>query len=166
MLNGEIQEQKIMFGPAVNDKKKEKKQVQKVEEKLQKMQINSEYEVEQNEYVMTLFPENFEQIIKDFSKDVFVMFYSNKSESIFKPFLSIAETYKDVEGLIMATFDRNSFQIPGLTQEQMANIEKIMKGEPHFMMFPKENKEGIRFNFENDQEVLMMFLKQKSGLVK
>ena len=78
------------------------------------------------------------------------MFYCDRSEKIFTPFLNIAEKYKNIDGIIFATFDRNSFTIPGLTQDQMASIEKIRKGQPHFMMFPRENKEGLRFNFDND----------------
>lgn len=122
--------------------------------------------MEQNPNILTLFPENFDSIIKDFSKDVFVMFYADRSEEIFQPFLSIAEKFKGIEGIIFATFDRHTFTIPGCTPENMAAIEKIRKGQPHFMMFPRENKEGLRFNFDNHAEILEMFLKQKSGVLK
>ena len=81
------------------------------------MKIQDDFEVDSNPNVVTLNPENFDTILKDLEKDVFVMFYSNKSEEIFKPFLSIAEKYKSVEGIVLATFDRNSFVIPGLNPE-------------------------------------------------
>lgn len=45
------------------------------------------------------------------------MFYNHKSEAIFKPFSIVAEKYKKVENLIMATFDRKTFIIPGLNQD-------------------------------------------------
>ena len=92
------------------------------------MKITDDYEVEQHPNIVTLFPENFDKIIKNLFTDVLVMFYSNKSEKIFKPFSNLAEKYKNAEGVIFATFDRSSFTIPGLTQDQMASIEKITKG--------------------------------------
>lgn len=48
----------------------------------------------------------------------------------------------------------------------MILTERIMSGAPHFMMFSTENKQGIRFNFENEEEIIQMFLKQKSLMVK
>ena len=87
-----------------------------IEKKLEKMTIQDDYEADFSN-VVTLNPDNFFTVIKDLEKDVFVMFYSSKSEEIFKPFLTIAETYKSVEGVILATFDRNSFLIPGLNAE-------------------------------------------------
>ena len=56
--------------------------------------------------------------------------------------------------------------MPYLTKENIALVEKLTKGEPHFVFFPKDYKEGMRYNFDYTFEFFKMFLMQKSQNLK
>ena len=44
----------------------------------------------------------------------------------------------------------------------MSKVEVITKGEPYFIFFPINNKKGIQYNYEIEEEMIRMFIVSKS----
>ena len=130
--------------------------------------------LEDDPNIVCLTPFNFDTVSKDDAKDVFVCIYNsnNHNQEIEKVTQAIQKTalyYKTkcpAPNLIIACFDRGTFDIPEVTSEQQEKIEKAMKGQPYFIFFPMNSEKGTRYNFERDFEAFRMFLQQKSQAVK
>ena len=102
---------------------------------------------------------NFEEIVRDQQKDVFIQFYApwsgdcKKLEPIWE---ELASSFNEVSNLYIARMDATSNEAEGIH----------ISGYPTFMFFPKENKEGIYYTGNKDLESFKIYLQENSLAIK
>jgi len=85
---------------------------------------------------------NFDKIVKDKKKDVFVVFYrlDTESELMADDYENLALEYANVTDLVIAEVDINLNHIPNY----------LFAATPTLMWFPKDNKSGIKYTEGRD----------------
>ena len=131
--------------------------------------------LEEDPNILCLTPQNFAEVTKDEKKDIFICLYNStySSKEITRVILAVqqlAQWFKTecpTPDLIIACFDRGTFEIPEVTPAQQEKIEEISKGEPYFVFFPmNSDKKGQRYSFFAEFGAFKMFLQSKSEAVK
>jgi len=101
--------------------------------------------------VKTLVSSNFEQVVKDKSKDVYVKFYApwcGHCKAIAPIWDQIGQKYSDKDDLVIAKVDSTKNEIDGIDIE----------GFPTIKMFKKETNEEIEYIGKKDLESMVKFI--------
>ena len=101
-----------------------------------------------------------EEIVKDVSKNVFVMYYApwcKYSKEMQLPWLELSQIMSSKPDTIIAKMDANANEAPGL----------FIRNYPTLIYYPKSNKEGIKFldtEVDVNTEVLYHWLMEAEEL--
>jgi len=110
-----------------------------------------------DEAVKILVGKNFDEIVKDKSKDVFVEFYApwcGHCKKLAPIWDELGELFEDQKNIVIAKMDATANAAPeGLD----------IKGFPTLIFFPADNKEGVTYNGERDLDSLIKFVKEKAS---
>ena len=134
--------------------------IQDVLDGKQKAHLKSEKPVDNtNNAVHVIVGENFEEIVKDKTKDVLVKYYApwcGHCKKLAPIWDELGEFYKDNKDLIIAKFDATANEAEGLE----------IRGYPTLIWYPKENKEGVNYEGERELQNFKDYLNEKSSAVK
>lgn len=121
--------------------------------------LKSEEIPEQTEPVTVLVGKNFEDIVKDSSKDVLVKYYApwcGHCKKLAPIWDELAEGVKDVSDLVIAKFDATANEVAGLE----------IRGYPTLKFYPKDNKAGIDYDGERELQDFKDWLNVNSSAYK
>jgi len=107
--------------------------------------------------VKILVGKNFEEIVFDATKDVFVEFYApwcGHCKKLAPIWEELGEMFEDNKDVVIAKMDATANAAPD-------NVE--IKGYPTLMFFPADDKTGIPYNGERDLDNLMQFVHEKAS---
>lgn len=117
-------------------------------------------EPEENVGPMTIIVgSNFEEIVKDTSKDVFVKFYApwcGHCKTLSPIWDELAEMYKDVEDLKIAKMDYTMNEAEGVS----------ITGYPTVIFYSKHDKKGVKYEGPRDMESMKNWLEDNSDVLK
>jgi len=102
---------------------------------------------------------NFDEIVRDPTKDVLVKFYApwcGHCKKLAPIWDELAEFYKDEKDLIIAKFDS--------TLNESEGVE--IKGYPTLIFYPKDNKNGVSYDGERELEDFKKWLSEHSSVLK
>ena len=102
---------------------------------------------------------NFDEIVRDPTKDVLVKFYApwcGHCKKLAPIWDELAEFYKDEKDLIIAKFDS--------TLNEAEGVE--IKGYPTLIFYPKDNKNGVSYDGERELEDFKKWLSEHSSVLK
>ncbi|TIA90668.1 hypothetical protein E3P99_01453 [Wallemia hederae] len=114
---------------------------------------------EQPDAVYTLVADNFDDIVYDNKKDVFVEFYApwcGHCKRLAPEWEALAESYKDDESLTIAKLDATANDIPPSTKFSITSF-------PTLKMQPAGTKEWIDYEGDRSPEDLREFIKNNRG---
>ena len=109
--------------------------------------------------VYTVVGENFEEIVKDTTKDVLVKFYApwcGHCKKLAPIWDELGAFYKDQPDLIIAKFDATANEADGVE----------IRGYPTLMFYPKDNKEGTDYSGERELQNFKDWLSENSSVLK
>eukprot|EP00055_Hartaetosiga_balthica_P018471 m.134452 g.134452 ORF g.134452 m.134452 type:complete len:378 (-) comp9609_c0_seq1:3606-4739(-) len=108
--------------------------------------------------VVVLTESNFEKIVMDETKDVFVEFYApwcGHCKSLAPTYEKFGETFKNEKDVVIAKMDADKFKI---TPKKFG-----VTGFPTLKWFPKDNKDGEDYRGGRDGADLVSFVNGKTG---
>jgi len=100
---------------------------------------------------------NYDEIVLDSEKDVFVEFYApwcGHCKNLAPIWDQLGEAFADVKTVTIAKMDATANHAP-------ENLE--IKGFPTLIFFPADNKAGVPFNGDRDLESLRQFVQQQAS---
>lgn len=103
--------------------------------------------------------ENFDEIVKDPTKDVLVKFYApwcGHCKKLAPVWDDLGKHYKDQPDLIIAKFDATANEADGVE----------IRGYPTLMFYPKDNKEGVDYSGERELQNFKDWLAENSPVLK
>jgi protein disulfide-isomerase A1 len=112
-----------------------------------------------DEAVKVIVGKQFDQIVKDNTKDVFVKFYApwcGHCKKLAEPWKELAESMAEHKDLIIGKFDA--------TVNEAEGVE--IRGYPTLIFYPKDNKEGIPYDGDRDVESFKAWLKDNAPTLK
>jgi len=112
-----------------------------------------------DEAVKVIVGKQFEEIVKDTSKDVFVKYYApwcGHCKKLAEPWKELAESMSEHKDLVIGKFDA--------TVNEAEGVE--IRGYPTLIFYPKDNKEGISYDGERDVEAMKSWLLENAPTVK
>lgn len=118
--------------------------------------LKSEPIPEEQGALTVLVGKNWEQIVKDETKDVLVKYYApwcGHCKALAPTWDDLAEQVKDIDDLIIAKFDATANEVAGLD----------IRGYPTLKYYPKNDKSGLDYNGERDVEDFKKFLSENSS---
>ena len=101
--------------------------------------------------VTVIVGENFEEIVKDTSKDVLVKYYApwcGHCKALAPTWESLAKDVEGIEDLVIAKFDATANEVAGLE----------IRGYPTLKFYPKDNKAGVDYDGERKLEDFQKWL--------
>ena len=102
---------------------------------------------------------NFERIVNDPTKDVFVKYYApwcGHCKALAPTWEELAESVSSVDDLVIAKFDATANEVAGLQ----------IRGYPTLKFYPKDNKAGIDYDGERDLAAFQDWLRQNSSAMR
>ena len=102
---------------------------------------------------------NFEELVRDPTKDVLVKFYApwcGHCKKLAPIWDELAEFYKDEKDLVIAKFDSTTNEAEGVE----------IRGYPTLIFYPKDNKNGVPYEGERELEDFKKWLKENSSVLK
>lgn len=109
-----------------------------LEEKLEQIYKSEEIPETDNDTVKVIVGKSHDEIVKDASKNVFVMYYApwcKYSKEMQLPWLELSQIMSSKSDMVIAKMDANANEAPGL----------FIRNYPTLIYYPKSNKEGIKF---------------------
>lgn len=103
--------------------------------------------------------ENFNEIVKDPTKDVLVKFYApwcGHCKKLAPIWDELGAHYKDQKDLLIAKFDATANEAEGVE----------IRGYPTLMFYPKDNKEGVDYGGERELQNFKDWLAENSPVLK
>lgn len=97
----------------------------------------------------------FDKIVNDPTKDVFVKFYApwcGHCKKLAPVWEELGEKYKDNKDLIIAKFDATANEADGVN----------IRGYPTLIFYPKDNKSGVNYDGDRDIEGFSKWLAEKA----
>jgi len=123
--------------------------------------LKSEAIPEQNpvDGLTTLVGKNFDDIVKDASKDVLVKYYApwcGHCKALAPTWDELAKDVADIDDLIIAKFDATANEVAGLD----------IRGYPTLKFYPKDNKDGMDYSGDRQVADFQSFLSENSSAYK
>ena len=118
--------------------------------------LKSEPIPEEQGALTILVGKNWEQIVKDETKDVLVKYYApwcGHCKALAPTWDDLAEQVKDINDLIIAKFDATANEVNGLD----------IRGYPTLKYYPKNDKSGLDYSGDRDVEDFKKFLSENSS---
>lgn len=106
--------------------------------------------------VTVLVGKNWEQIVKDETKDVLVKYYApwcGHCKSLAPIWDSLGDDVKDIEDLVIAKFDATANEVAGLE----------VRGYPTLKYYPKDNKAGVDYAGDRELDDFKKWLSENSS---
>jgi len=132
----------------------------KVESGEQKPEFKSEEPPSDNTKPVTvLVGKEFDAIVKDTTKDVFVEFYApwcGHCKKLAPTWDKLGEHYKDDDSVIIAKMDATANEVP----------EPEVRGFPTLYFFPADNKSGLKYEGERSLESFIEYIDEKGTAAK
>lgn len=103
--------------------------------------------------------ENFNDIVKDPTKDVLVKYYApwcGHCKKLAPIWDELAENYKDNENIVIAKFDATANEAEGVE----------IRGYPTLIFYPKDNKAGVDYSGERELQNFKDWLADNSPVLK
>jgi protein disulfide isomerase len=100
----------------------------------------------------------FEKIVKDETKDVFVKYYApwcGHCKKLAPIWEELGTHYKDNKDIVIAKFDATANEAEGVE----------VRGYPTLIFYPKDNKAGISYDGERDVESFTAWLKENAPTI-
>jgi protein disulfide isomerase len=101
----------------------------------------------------------FDELVLDESKDVLVKYYApwcGHCKKLAPTWDKLAEDYKDITDLTIAKYDKTVNE---------AEKEWAVKSFPTMIFYPKNNKEGVKYEGDRDLEAFKKFLEENSSVL-
>jgi len=101
----------------------------------------------------------FEKIVKDPTKDVFVKYYApwcGHCKKLAPIWEELGTAFKDNENVVIAKFDATSNEADGVE----------VRGYPTLIFYPKDNKEGVNFDGDRELEPLKKYVNENALSMK
>jgi hypothetical protein len=124
-----------------------------------KPSLKSEEPVPNNGPLTVVVGKNFDEIVRDPTKDVLVKFYApwcGHCKKLAPIWDELAEFYKDQKDLIIAKFDA--------TLNEAEGVE--IRGYPTLIFYPKDNKNGVSYDGERELEDFKKWLSANAPSLK
>lgn len=102
---------------------------------------------------------NWDEIVKDSSKDVLVKYYApwcGHCKALAPTWDSLAESVKDIPDLVIAKFDATANEVAGLQ----------ISGYPTLKFYPKDNKDGVDYTGGRELDDFKTWLGENSEAYK
>jgi protein disulfide isomerase len=109
--------------------------------------------------VTVIVGKEFNKIVKDNTKDVLVKYYApwcGHCKKLAPVWEELATAYKDEPNLVIGKFDATANEADGVQ----------IQGYPTLIFYPKDNKEGVKFEGERDLESIKKWLADNSAVLK
>jgi len=109
--------------------------------------------------VTTVVGTQFDDIVKDTSKDVLVKYYApwcGHCKKLAPIWEELGEFFKDEKDLVIAKFDATANEADGIE----------VRGYPTLIFYPKDNKAGTTYEGERDLESFKKYLTENSSAIK
>lgn len=107
--------------------------------------------------VRVLVGKNFEEVVMDKTKDVFVEFYApwcGHCKKLAPDYEKVATLFKDVDSVVVAKMDATANEAPG----------QAVKSYPTLKFFPAKNKRGKPYSGERTFEGISEFIKSNASI--
>jgi protein disulfide isomerase len=125
-----------------------------------KPSLKSEEIPESNdEAVKVIVGKQFEEIVMDNSKDVFIKYYApwcGHCKKLAEPWKELAESMAEHKNLVIGKFDA--------TVNEAEGVE--VRGYPTLIFYPSGNKEGITYEGDRDVESFKAWLNENAPTIK
>lgn len=111
-----------------------------------------------DEPVKVIVGKEFEKIVKDETKDVFVKYYApwcGHCKKLAEPWKELATNMAQYPDLVIGKFDATANEAEGVE----------VRGYPTLIFYPKDNKAGISYDGERDVESFTAWLKENAPTV-
>ena len=121
--------------------------------------LKSEAEPSEQGALTVIVGTNFERIVNDPTKDVFVKYYApwcGHCKALAPTWEELAESVASVDDLVIAKFDATANEVAGLQ----------IRGYPTLKFYPKDNKAGIDYDGERDLAAFQDWLRQNSSAMR
>ena len=118
--------------------------------------LKSEPIPEEQGALTVLVGKNWEQIVKDETKDVLVKYYApwcGHCKALAPTWDELAESVKDIDDLVIAKFDATANEVAGLD----------IRGYPTLKYYPKGDKSGLDYSGDRDLADFQKFLSENSS---
>jgi len=109
--------------------------------------------------VKVIVGKEFDKIVKDETKDVFVKYYApwcGHCKKLVEPWTEVATKMAEFPDVVIGKFDATANEADGVE----------VKGYPTLIFYPKDNKEGISYDGERDVDSFVAWLKENAPTVK
>lgn len=108
--------------------------------------------------VTVIVGKQFDEIVKDTTKDVLVKYYApwcGHCKKLAPVWEELGEAYKDNKNIVIAKFDA--------TVNEAEGVE--IRGYPTLKFYPRDNKDGVDFDGERDLDSIKKWLSEKSPVL-
>lgn len=109
--------------------------------------------------VRVLVGKNFQEVVYDTTKDVFVEFYApwcGHCKSLAPEYERVAETFQSDDSIVVAKIDSTANEVEGIA----------ISGFPTLKFFPANNKAGIDYRGDRNEQGITEFIREKATALK
>jgi protein disulfide-isomerase A1 len=113
----------------------------------------------QDEAVKVIVGLEYDKIVRDTTKDVFVKYYApwcGHCKKLAEPWMELATSLADQSDIVIGKFDA--------TVNEAEGVE--VRGYPTLIFYPKDNKEGITYEGDRDVEAMKAWIMEKAVSTK
>jgi len=112
-----------------------------------------------DEPVKVIVGKEFEKIVKDETKDVFVKYYApwcGHCKKLAEPWKELGTKMAEFPDVVIGKFDATANEAEGVE----------VRGYPTLIFYPKDNKEGVSYDGERDVASFEAWLKENAPTIK
>lgn len=112
---------------------------------------------------------HFDRFIQDSNYHVFLMIYNSEASYFtgeqptgIEAWHRLASELKElIPDLSMACFDLGLARPPNMSDKEYSLLQEVTLKQPTFTLFPRSNKKGLRYSFEQTFDFMKRFVCQK-----